>query len=59
MKNLYEKAKQIHQENDKLYQEFMAECNKADPNNTKIEKLQDEMQKLADELEKTEIQMQK
>lgn len=59
MINLYEKAKQIHQENEKLYQEFMAECNSADPDNVKIEKLQDKMQKLADELEKTEIQMQK
>lgn len=53
----YEKAKQIHQEHDKLYQEFMAECNSPDPDNAKIEKLQDKMQKLADELEKTEIQI--
>ena len=57
MNNLYEKAKKVYQENDKLYQEFMAECNKANRDEVKIEKLQNQMQKLADELEMLEMQM--
>lgn len=57
MTNLYEKAKQVYKEHDKLYQEFMAECNSANRNDAKVEKLQNEMQKLADELEVLELQM--
>lgn len=57
MTNLYEKAKQLYKEHDKLYQEFMAECNSANRNDAKVEKLQNKMQKLADELEMLELQM--
>lgn len=57
MTNLYEKAKKVYKEHDKLYQEFMAECNSVDRNDVKVAKLQDEMQKLADELEVLELQM--
>lgn len=57
MTNLYEKAKKVYKEHDKLYQEFMAECNSVDRNDVKVAKLQDEMQKLADELDVLELQM--
>lgn len=57
MTNLYEKAKKVYQDHDKLYQEFMAECNSANRDDAKVAKLQDKMQKLATELEILESQM--
>lgn len=57
MTNLYEKAKKVYEAHDKLYQEFMAECNSVNRNDAKVAKLQNKMEKLATELEILELQM--